>query len=101
MNTIDTILGQIAQQHLGLETLDTRHRDSLDFYDLAVWNLRAALAAAYRAGQQNQPNQRVHFIDQRGRRRSGQLQGWRDGKAVVLLASQCTELVAPADLIQE
>lgn len=50
MSPIDTLLTQIAQQHLGLETLQTRHADRLDFHDLAVWNLRAALEAAFKAG---------------------------------------------------
>jgi len=50
MNTIDTLLTQIAQSHLGIQTLETRNSDSLDFHDVAVWSLREALAAAYRAG---------------------------------------------------
>jgi hypothetical protein len=50
MRPIDALLTQIAQQHLGIETLQTRHSDSLDFHDLAVWNLRAALEAAFNAG---------------------------------------------------
>ena len=43
------VIGDIAKQHLGLSTLETRRSDSLDFRDLAVWQLRAALEAAYRA----------------------------------------------------
>ncbi|GAB3191889.1 MULTISPECIES: DUF6900 domain-containing protein [Betaproteobacteria] len=50
MRPIDALLTQIAQQHLGIETLQTRHSDSLDFHDLAVWNIRAALEAAFNAG---------------------------------------------------
>ena len=50
MNQIDTILTLIAQQHLGIETLETRHSDSLDFHDTAVWCLRDALEAAFNAG---------------------------------------------------
>lgn len=46
-NTIATI----ARQHLNLETLATRNSDSLDFSDQAVWQIKAALEAAYRAGQ--------------------------------------------------
>ena len=41
---------RIAQKHLSIETLETRHRDSLDFHDCAVWCIRAALEAAYLAG---------------------------------------------------
>lgn len=41
---------EIASKHLGLETLDTRHSDSLDFHELAVWQLSDALQAAHDAG---------------------------------------------------
>ena len=40
----------IAKEILGLETLDTRNSDSLDFSEQAVWTLKAALEAAYTAG---------------------------------------------------
>ena len=50
MSQIDTILTLIAQKHLGIETLQTRHADSLDFHDTAVWCLRDALEAAFKAG---------------------------------------------------
>ena len=45
-------LDHIAQTILGLETLDTRNSDRLDFHDLAVWNIKAALQAAFEAGQE-------------------------------------------------
>ena len=45
-------LDHIAQTILGLETLDTRNSDRLDFHDVAVWNIKAALQAAFEAGQQ-------------------------------------------------
>ncbi len=45
-------LEHIAQTLLGLETLDTRNSDRLDFHDLAVWNIKTALQAAFEAGQQ-------------------------------------------------
>ena len=50
MNQIDTILTLIAQKHLGIDTLQTRHADSLDFHDTAVWCIRDALEAALKAG---------------------------------------------------
>lgn len=50
MNQIDTILTEIAQKHLGIETLQTRNADSLDFYDSAVWCIKDALEAAFKAG---------------------------------------------------
>jgi len=42
----------IAKEHLFLDTLETRHSDSLDFSDQAVWSLKAALEAAFEAGRQ-------------------------------------------------
>ncbi len=45
-------LDHIAQTLLGLETLDTLNSDRLDFHDVAVWNIKAALQAAFEAGQQ-------------------------------------------------
>ena len=50
MSQIDTILTLIAQKHLGIETLETRRSDSLDFHDTAVWCLKDALEAAFKAG---------------------------------------------------
>lgn len=40
----------IAKRHLLVETLETRKNDGLDFYDVAVWNIRDSLEAAYIAG---------------------------------------------------
>ena len=50
MNQIDTILTLIAQKHLDIDTLQTRHSDRLDFHDTAVWEIRDALEAAFKAG---------------------------------------------------
>ncbi len=50
MSQIDAILTLIAQKHLGIETLQTRNSDSLDFHDTAVWCIRDALEAAFKAG---------------------------------------------------
>lgn len=47
----DIAITRIAIEVLGLETLDTRRSDSLDFHDLAVWQIRKALEAAYEAGR--------------------------------------------------
>lgn len=44
-------LTEIAREHLGISTLTTRGLDRLDFHDLAVWQIRAALEAAFAAGQ--------------------------------------------------
>jgi len=48
--TRDDAIERIALDLLGLETLQTRKRDRLDFHDLAVWDIREALEAAYTAG---------------------------------------------------
>lgn len=45
------LLGDIAKQHLGIETLEPRNRDSIDFHDVSVWGVQAALTAAYLAGK--------------------------------------------------
>jgi hypothetical protein len=41
---------RIARDILGVEILDTRNSDSLDFHDLPVWEIKRALEAAYLAG---------------------------------------------------
>ena len=43
MKKNDSLLELIAQQHLGIETLETRNSDSLDFYDVG------AMIAAFQA----------------------------------------------------
>ena len=47
------LLTQIAQQHLKVETLETRHSDSLDFHEVAIWQIQEALEAAFEAGRQD------------------------------------------------
>jgi len=47
----ETLLAELALQHLGIETLATRNSDSLDFHDVAVWAIRDALEAAWQAGR--------------------------------------------------
>jgi hypothetical protein len=50
MSQIDNIFTLIAQKNLRIETLETRHSDRLDFHDVAVWSIRDALEAAFKAG---------------------------------------------------
>ena len=50
MSQLDTILTLIAQKHLRIDTLKTRNSDQLDFHDTAVWCIRDALEAAFKAG---------------------------------------------------
>lgn len=47
----DEALLAIARHTLGLVTLEARGSDGLDFRDVAVWAIRAALEAAYEAGR--------------------------------------------------
>jgi hypothetical protein len=50
MKRPDPILAAIARQHLLIPTLETRRSDSLDFHNVAVWQLEVALKAAFDAG---------------------------------------------------
>lgn len=43
-------IAEIARVHLRIETLEARRHDSLDFHELSVWSISAALEAAYLAG---------------------------------------------------
>ena len=49
----DHRLQTIATDHLFIETLETQHSDRLDFHDVSVWAVKAALQAAFEAGQQS------------------------------------------------
>ena len=46
-------LEQIAKQYLNVPTLERRNTDSLDFHEVSIWSLKAALEAAYQAGREN------------------------------------------------
>ncbi|WP_323034907.1 DUF6900 domain-containing protein [Pararhodobacter sp.] len=50
-NPSEALLQEIAAKHFFLETLETRNSDSLDFHEVAVWSIRAALEEAFAAGQ--------------------------------------------------
>ncbi len=47
----DALILEIAKRQFFIETLETRERDSLDFHDVAVWSIRAALEEAFEAGR--------------------------------------------------
>jgi hypothetical protein len=47
---IDVQITELAKQYLGLQSLEYRHNGNLDFQEIGVRNLKAALEAAYRAG---------------------------------------------------
>ena len=60
-NNIRRILQNIAKEFLNIPTLQARMSDSLDFHEVAVWQLEKALAAAYKAGH----NQAGDVINER------------------------------------
>jgi hypothetical protein len=41
---------EIAKSKLGINSLESRGNDNLDFYELAVWDIKSALNEAYMAG---------------------------------------------------
>ena len=45
----EALVLDIAKRHFLVETLDSRNSDGLDFHDVAVWSIRAALIEAYAA----------------------------------------------------
>ena len=50
--TFDQILTQISQKTLSINTLETRNMDNLDFHEVAVWQIKDALRAAFVAGME-------------------------------------------------
>ena len=56
-NTVAPALAKIAQQHLGIQTLEARNSDRLDFHELSVWQIKAALEAAYLVGKNTSTKQ--------------------------------------------
>lgn len=51
MTNIKQLLGHIASEHLSIPTLEPRKSDSLDFHQVSVWAVEAALNAAFEAGR--------------------------------------------------
>jgi hypothetical protein len=43
-------IARIARDKLGINTLETRNSDALDFHDLSTWQIKEALENANRAG---------------------------------------------------
>ena len=43
-------VASLARLFFGFSTLETLGRDQLDFREVAVWNVKAALEKAYEAG---------------------------------------------------
>ena len=46
----EALMLDIAKRHFSVETLYTRNSDGLDFHEVAIWSIRAALIEAYAAG---------------------------------------------------
>ena len=51
MKKAEDIILEIAKKHLFLETLEKRGRDSLDFSDQYVENIKSALIEAFEEGK--------------------------------------------------
>ena len=51
MTHIDKKLAEIARHTLHIKMLETRRSDRLDFHDVSVWGVKAALHAAYDLGR--------------------------------------------------
>lgn len=49
--TTPNTLEQVARRRLGMDSLETRRSDRLDFHEVAVWNIAAALQDAFEAGK--------------------------------------------------
>ena len=47
----ESLILEIATRHFFVETLETRNSDQLDFHDVAVWAIRAAIEDAFEAGR--------------------------------------------------
>jgi hypothetical protein len=46
----EALMLDIARSHFCVETLEPQNSDGLDFHEVAVWAMRAALEEAYAAG---------------------------------------------------
>jgi hypothetical protein len=51
--TTQQIIAEIAKKHLRIETLKEQKSDRLDFHEVGVWSIEAALLAAFEAGQRH------------------------------------------------
>ena len=55
---VDTELASVARRILDIPTMQTRKSDSLDFHEVSVWQLLAALRLAHRMGRKDGMNGR-------------------------------------------
>lgn len=56
---VDTVLTEIAQKYLYIDTLETRFSDRLDFHEVGVQMLKSALKSAYYAGARSEKEKSV------------------------------------------
>ncbi len=82
----DAIIASIAQTHLGLETMESRHQDCLDFHEHSCMAIREALRAAFDAGRRSTRRPRQKTIAVVGDmvltspRPKAQSPGWATGR---------------------
>ncbi len=50
MKPLHRILTDLSRKHFAIATLETRCSDDLDFHEVSIWQVEAALAAAFGAG---------------------------------------------------
>lgn len=50
VDKMNATIKNLALENFRIETLKTRNSDGLDFYEVAVWQVKAALEEAYKAG---------------------------------------------------
>lgn len=58
-NVMNENVNRIAKDILGIDSLEVRGRDSLDFYDLNVLTIKNALEAAFSAGAKQSTTEEV------------------------------------------
>jgi hypothetical protein len=63
MKELKHILSEIARKHLLIPTLEPQRSDSLDFHQLSVWAVQAALEAAYEAGREDAKCESIDIYD--------------------------------------
>ena len=51
--SLNDALEKIAKDCMGVETLETRNSDSLDFVECSVWGIKSALERAYKLGSES------------------------------------------------
>lgn len=49
-DAVEAFIAKVAREELGVETLETRNSDRLDFHDVSVASLKAALTRVFHAG---------------------------------------------------